>query len=132
MSDKPIFDTPEGRNFLDKMKEGIELLTKLKKDSMSSDPLVRKQANEQMREHIEKAQELIEKIKSGKSVDVKKLGGLLADPANFTPEQRELFSYIERMTKQLFSDEPHMPKVDQKEPQENKKKGSKKQKWMKS
>ena len=132
MADKPVFDSKEGDELLRKMKEGIETLSQLKKNAMSSDPEVRKKANEEMREHILRAQELIEKIKSGKLVDIQKLKELFSNPDNFSAEQKEMYNNLERMTRALFSEELGVKNSEKKESSEPKKKGGSKNKWMKS
>ena len=131
MADKPIFDSEKGRGFFLKLQEGLQDILRLNQELKSADPQVRKNAQEKLTEAIEQAKVLFEKMKTEKPELLNKMKQMLSNPENFSLEQREASSEMERKFLGVMQTKPISPKAKEHETKAKKKKTGPK-KWMKS
>ena len=130
MSDKPIFDSEQGRQFFNNLQAGVEQIRSIKERLSSKDAFVRKKALEELHEAVAGAKEKIEALK--KIPGFKDVRALFEDPRNFTPEQMALQSGVIEDLKSVFSPKASKPKKP-KSTHKKKRKGQDEQdKWVRS
>lgn len=131
MADKPIFDSEKGRDFFQKLQEGLKDILRLNQDLKSADPAVRKNAQEKLTEAVEQAKNLFDKMKKEKPELLAKMKDMLSNPENFSLEQRQASQEMERKFLGTIQEKPTKPSSQSLEPKAKKKKPTQK-KWMKS
>lgn len=130
MSDKPIFDSEQGRQFFNNLQEGVNQIRSIKERLSSKDAFVRKKALEELHKAVEGAKEKIGALK--KIPGFKDIKAIFEDPSNFTSEQVALQDEVIADLRSVFRAKSSKPKKS-KGMHKKKRKGQDDQdQWVKS
>jgi len=110
MSDKPLFDSEQGRQFFHTLQEGVERIRSIRERLSSEDAFVRKKALEELHQALDGAKGKIEDFKKIPGFKIEDLRALFENPRNFTPEQRNIQDEVVEDLRSVLREKSSRPK----------------------